>query len=178
MAQIAKLNGRPKARRELIHSFLDSLFVFRLRVRLLRISVPIDYRSNPTVLVAKGDFIERYLGMDAQLAAIHQCGVEDNAGEPSGKPRSAFERLQIQVSGQEAVLQRILRIFLVPEQRKGCAVKPDSIAGEECRQRVGIPSDGALNGVPLLAPWRWFCFLGDPRKYVSVGGSIFPPSSW
>ena len=90
-AQIAKLNGRPKARRELIHSFLDSLFVFRLRVRLLRIRVPIDYCSNPTVLVAKGDFIERYLGVYTQFAAIHQRGIEDNAGEPRGKAGSALE---------------------------------------------------------------------------------------
>jgi len=91
MAEIAKLNGRPKARRELIHSFLDSLFVFRLRVRLLRIRAPIDYCSNPTVLVAKGDLIERYLGVYTQFAAIHQRGIEDNAGEPRGKAGSALE---------------------------------------------------------------------------------------
>jgi hypothetical protein len=67
-------------------------------------------------------------------------------------------------------LQRILCIFLVPEQRKSSAVKPHSIAGEECRQRVGIASNGALNGVPLFAPWHRFCFLGDIRKSMNARG--------
>jgi hypothetical protein len=67
-------------------------------------------------------------------------------------------------------LQGIFCIFLVPEQRKSSAVKPDSIAGEECRQCVGIASNGALNDMPLFAPWRWSCFFGDTRKSVNARG--------
>jgi hypothetical protein len=65
-------------------------------------------------------------------------------------------------------LQGILGIFLVSEQRIGSAVELNSITGEECRQCFRIASDGALNDVPLFAPWHWFCFLGDTRESVNA----------
>jgi len=91
MVQIPKSNSRPKERREPIQPFFDNVFVFDLRVTLLRVKTAICHRRNPTPRVAKNHFIERYVVVYVRFAEAHERSVDNNASEPGGKTRSALE---------------------------------------------------------------------------------------
>src|SRR5207245_10297458 len=150
---ITKLKSQAKGRRELTHLLLHPFPRLDKSVGLLRIRAGVNWPCRPRLRVVANDLVKRYLGERGQSAAIHERRIEDDAREPCREPRSALERPQIHVSGQQTVLQRVLRVFFIAEQRKGRAVQLCPIAGEERRQRVAIASRGRLAGFPSFAGW-------------------------
>src|SRR5258707_9481270 len=103
---------------ELVPSLSQNFFVLKAGKLFVRIeSFGICYGS-PSLSVVFNDLIERELAMRAQPAPIHERGVDDYPGEPGREPRPTFERTQICISGQQAVLQSVFGVFLIAEQRE------------------------------------------------------------
>ena len=87
--------------------------------------------------------------MGTFAAASHESRVYNDAREPGGKRRPALKGSQAGVCLAHAVLQRILRIFLVVQHSECGVVEPACMRGEETLLGISVPSDGLLDEVQI-----------------------------
>src|SRR5207247_10132073 len=67
-----------------------------------------------------------------------------------GNQRSRLELIQMDVCVNPALLQRVLCIFLVAQQRECGAKEFGAVANEDWRKRIGISCECALNEPPFF----------------------------
>ena len=98
--------------------------------------------------------VQRSFRMGTLFSACHQSRVYGDARQPRGERRPALKRTQADVSLAQAVLHCILDIFPVVQNSECSPIEPPGVTAEQMFLSIAIPSDGSLNGGPLLAPFE------------------------
>ena len=145
----------------------DDLLGFHRGARLLGVRAEVDHPGWPVVRFTVLTLIQRCFRTSTLATERHQRRVYDNASQPRGKQRSPLERIQMHVRVDQTLLQRVLGIFLIAQQRECGAKKFGPVANEDRRKRIGISCERALNEPP---------FLGLPGSNQSPCPSV--PISW
>src|ERR1700693_3887972 len=76
---------------------------------------------DPGSVIVRGGVWTRVEPGVSLLTADHQRRVEHDAREPSRKCGAALERAKVTIRGEKGILNGVLRVFLIPQDRVGLA---------------------------------------------------------
>src|SRR5208282_4716752 len=154
----AQEEGGPEKWREVIQVFVDHFADFRSGIDLLGIGPVIGKALGDGQFVLVLRIIERNGGAGLGAAALHQCGVDDDAREPGGELRAALKALQIAIRGKQTVLQSVFGVLGIAQDAKSGLEQLALVAPKKSLNRLSIATlsgpDQLLFAEPLFAKLR------------------------
>ena len=127
--QLSDLDDGANARTELANGVVQDTLLFALQKPLLGTRSMVRDLEMLTGLVGIVQLIGRNLAGIADLTTNHECGIDDDAGEPGGKARPTVEAADMGVGTQEGILEGVLGVFAIARNVEGdikqlCSVRP------------------------------------------------------
>jgi hypothetical protein len=122
--QVAQFERPTQRGRELLYELKQMPVQFRVAALFFRTWSGIRQTIRPAkFLIFPGRFIDRHMGLARPSPQLHPCTIRNNRGEPCRHLGLTLELAQVFVSGQQRILNRILRVGSVAQLSIGISVE-------------------------------------------------------
>src|SRR5208337_3891562 len=134
----AQEESSPEKWREVVQVLVDHFADFRAGINLLWIGPVIGEALGDGQFILVLRIVERNRRAGLGAAALHQCGVDDDAREPSGELRAALKALQIAIRGKQTVLQSVFGVLGIAQDAKSGLEQLALVAPKKSLNRLSI----------------------------------------